>query len=63
MESKVSAPKQVSWTPELEVSLPSKGVPSIDSDDEDSHLLASSGNEEASEDQDLEALFQGSPVM
>ena len=64
MERRVSAPKQnVSGAPELEVSLPSKGVQPIDFDEEDSGLMPFSGNEDASEDDDLEDLFQNSPVI
>ncbi len=65
MERKVSAPRQVSWTPELEVSLPSKGVQPADSDDEDPDLLGFSGNQDDSENYmyELEDLFQNSPVV
>ena len=55
MERKASVPKQnVSWAPEIELSLPSKGMPPID-DDEDSHHLAPSDIEQDSDD--LEELF------
>ena len=58
MERKVSAPKKVTWAPELEVSLPSKGVQPDDSDDEDPDPLGLSGNQDDSENGDLEDLFQ-----
>ena len=65
MGHKVAAPpksQNSSGQIELEVSLPSKGVLPIDSDEEDPGHISFSGNE-ASEDDDLEELFQNSPVI
>jgi len=59
VERSASAPTQnASPATDLEVSIPSEGVPSID-DDRDSHLSAPLGDDQDSED--LEALFQDSP--